>query len=88
MIALPILFVVVGLFVGVTLAFDVASTASGLARWHSRNARSHDRYYRFTDPLSLSSRTAYWRWFGAVFGAVFFILGSLAVLAALGIVHS
>jgi hypothetical protein len=87
-IALPILFVLVGLLVGVTFAFDVASTASGLASWHSRNALRYRRYYRFTDPWSLSSKTAYWRWFGAMFGVVFFVVGSLSMLAALGIVHS
>jgi hypothetical protein len=84
-IAVEILMVVAGLLVGVTFALNVGNTASGLASWHSRNAETHRQYYRLTDPWSLSGKSAYWRWFFGVFGAVFFVLGSVTVLATLGI---
>jgi len=83
-IALPILFLVAGLLVGVAFGFDIGRSASGLASWHSRNSLRHPRYYRFTDPWSLSAKTVYWRSFGAVFGVVFIVLGGISLVAALG----
>jgi len=87
-ITVPILFLVGGLLVGVAFGFDVGRTASGLASRHFRNARRHPRYYRVTDPWLLSAKTVYWRSFGAVFGAVFIVLGGISLVAALGIGRS
>jgi hypothetical protein len=87
-IALPIVFLVAGLLVGIAFGFDVGRSASGLANWHFRNASRHPRYYRFTDPWSLSAKIVYWRSFGAVLGAVFIVLGGISLVAALGIGRS
>jgi uncharacterized membrane protein YdcZ (DUF606 family) len=86
MIVLPVLFTVVGFLIAVTFAFDVAKVASSLAGWHSRNALRFPRYYRFTDPWSLSRKEAWWRLYGGVFGTIFFIAGTATLFAAAGLI--
>jgi hypothetical protein len=83
---LPIFFMVAGFLIAITFVFDMASVASSTARWHSRNSLRFPRYYRFTDPWSVSTKAGWWRLYGGVLGSIFFVAGIITLLAAEGII--
>jgi hypothetical protein len=81
-IAVPLLMALFGLVIALGFGLDIAHLASGLARAHSGYARRFPRYYALSDPWRLSSKPGYWRWLGVAFGAIFVILGTVALIAA------
>lgn len=82
MISVALALAVVGLLFITFFTLDVGHLSSTLARWHSESSRKHPRYYAVTDPFSLARRRSYWRFYGAVMGAVLLIVALALFLAA------
>jgi hypothetical protein len=74
MIAAAVTFGVVGLLFIVFLTLDVGHFASKVAHRHAESNREHPRFYALTDPLHVSGRLVYWRFYGGVFGAIALII--------------
>jgi len=73
---------VVGLLFIALFTLDLGHVASRLAHWHSENNRKYPRFYAVTDPLAVARRPVYWRFYGAVFGAIWLIIAVMLFLTS------
>ena len=83
MVVVYVVIAIMSLAVALIFGVDFAHSASNLARAHAGYAHRFPWYYRMTDRWALSQKSDYWRWFGGLFGGVFFVIGVLGMFAEL-----
>ncbi len=81
LIRVALAFVVIGFLFIALFTLDLGHVASRLAHRYSEMYRKSPRFYRVVDPWFAATKTAYWRLFGGVFGAIALTFAALLVLA-------
>jgi hypothetical protein len=80
LIGVALAFALIGLLFIALFTLDLGHITSRLAHRYSEMYRKSPRFYRVADPWLATTKTAYWRLFGGVFGAIALTFAALLVL--------
>jgi hypothetical protein len=80
LIGVVVAFAVIGFIFIAFFTLDLGHVTSRLAHRYSEMYRKSPRFYKVVDPWLAATKTAYWRLFGGVFGAIALTFAALLVL--------